>query len=469
MYHGNYGHHSSGKKTWKKTVWAVISLTDGEDDDSEVVGTYYISSKATAEAIDETVGLDLFEGVIEEDKIHKLPDGHDTIPHLFIDQKKVPTYISKNRGVACCAYNATNEFMKHWLGRQLDRHDNNWYKLNSLVTEHGLPQAHSFTVIQQLAEPYGAGVSRIIVPRNSRRFDEHQAFMLALGANPFFMADGKTSNEEAYAILYPEPVLAKMNLETPLAREQHKKDTFSTWRFECDDQPFRGAIIMRQFQHQSAGHNGGSNYIGVRDTADVENWWMAIKLDETDKINYQRKLEIPEYEEWAGAATYRWGGIKDATGRTLNQIEADIRKRKFSPKGKGGKTTALVPRTSPPPPPKGQRDLWPGRDDDTDDAFFGNSALGDSDSAEDEKIWAYAPICQECGKAPGDNVYVNDKRACKHCGTEVELKLIGLMDLLDGWEPLELEDVLGLDDLPPEADATDELPEYDPYFWGRSL
>jgi hypothetical protein len=226
--------NTAPKKTWKKTVHGMITITDGDQDDAEVLGTYYVTDKFLGEALDEVMGLDLFDGIIEKDDKHmKMPDGKKAIPHLFVDEKVVPTFISKSRGVACCAYNATNEFMKHWLGRQFDRHDNNWYKLNSLVTEHGLPQANSFTVIQQLTEPYGVGVSRIIVPKNSRRFKEHQPFMLALGANPFFMADGRTTNEEAYAKLFPEPVLNAMKLDE-LGRRKHRQGQLNKGRFECD-------------------------------------------------------------------------------------------------------------------------------------------------------------------------------------------------------------------------------------------
>jgi len=239
-----YGHNrryplTTTKKPYKKTVHGLISILTGPEEDAEIIDTYYVSDRSMAEAIDYSHGLDVFEDKISaDDKKVKMPDGIQTIPHLFVEEKLIPTFVNKSRSVACCAYNATNEFMKHWLGRQLDRHDNEWYKLNSLVTGHGLPQASSFTVIQQLIEPYNAAISRIIVPKNSRRFPEHKPFMLSLGANPFFMSDGKTTNEEAYGMLFPEQVLQAMKLDAA-GRAEHKSQQFDQWRFECDEQPFR--------------------------------------------------------------------------------------------------------------------------------------------------------------------------------------------------------------------------------------
>jgi hypothetical protein len=486
---GWQGHGRTVGGTYRKPVWGLISVTDGPDEDANVLGTYYVTEKALADAIDEAEGLDVYSDKIEEDKYHKMPHNAEEIPHLIIDKANAPTYVSRRRSVATCAYNATKEFMKHWLGRELDKHDRDWYEQNSLVTSDGLPQANSFTVIQQLCEPYGVGVSNITVPRNSRRFDEHRTFMLALGANPFFQADGRTTNEEAYAQLFPEQVLTAIGIEGDAAAAKHKKETFSGWRFECSDQPFRGAIIMRQFQTQMAGHNGGSNYYGPRDDGDFDNWWMAIKLEDLRHLEYQKPLEIPDYEIWGGSVTFNWWGIKDETGKNLRAISKKNKPHNRSTAmtpwqggsmGGGGSSGGSRSLGQP------RRDLWPNGDWDDDDYFFDarGQSLDDDDTDEvDPRFLAYNPLCDICHLDPGDSKYVDDDLVCEHCGTKVPTEMVDVAMIVEGWLPVDPNDWMEIvDNWPEDEDSKfntssdnkgggddDDLPEYDPYFWGRTL
>jgi len=409
-----------------------------------------------------------------------MPYNAKKIPNLFIKEELVPTSLSFSRSVACCAFNATNEFMKHWLGMSLDENDRKWYSSNSLVTPDGLPQINTFTVIQQLIEPYGVGIRSIQVPKNTRRFPEQVSFISALGANPFFKLDGITTNAEAYERLFPAIAQKALGLDTPLKKANHKKETFAKWRFECVEIPSLGAIAMKQFQLQSAGHNGGSNYYGPRAKFNVgegDQWLMAIKLDRLDNIDYLAAIELPKYKVYEGSKVYQWMSIKDNSGKTLSQIApytsySGNNKRNSNRAGGTNSGSGVFKSLffSGPLKKLGFSDekilkmswqtaaaLKDGerRSDEVLITPAGNwivAGKGNTSTAkrntppplpllpavksketEEDTVTAYPPLCNACQGAPGNTVYVNSTLACQNCGAEQETSTVPVSYLLDGW------------------------------------
>lgn len=481
-YGGNKAKHKP--KPSKTTIYAMISLytkIEGvkleEMSDDQILETYLIKDSRLAEGIDNSEYLNVFNDIIEkDDKKYKMPDGEEEIPHLFIEKDKVPVNRVWSRSVACCAYNATDQYMQHWLGKKLDYNDKKWYTLNSLVTRDGLPQPYSFTVIQQLTEAYGVGINSIIVPRNTRRFDEHNVFIKALGANPFYIKDGRTTNEEAYEMMFPDVALNAMGINTPEKRRSHKKEVFSKWRFECADEPKLGSIIMRQFNLDSAGHNGGSSYVGPRAPFNLndDKWLMCIRLDNLDNINYIEEPVLPEYKIYDGTLTYQWRKIKDGdktlgdripvkkypsysannsgigqskgdytTGKliALGYSKEDIKKLTWSNayylwNGKykaervkvldnGGYIFLNSKGSEKGKEGKGQTKLLTGP----------TSNDSDSKSSDDDLMLAYPPLCETCQKPPGDYIFIGKELSCQHCNTIVEKQLVPMDYILEGWEP----------------------------------
>ena len=305
---------------------------------------------------------------------------------IQIDRQDIPQKISKHRSVACCAFNATSEYMQSWLGMKLDSDDRSWYSLNELCTHDGLPQEHSFTVIHQLVTPYGLGVSRIIVPRNSRRFKGYHPFMVSLGCNPFFLADGNTTNEEALVKLFPDE--AKRNLM--------RSKMLDMWKFECSDIPVKGAIVMRQFNTEATGHNGGSNYFGPRSRIDEKGWRMSVKVDRLSNISYVKPLVVPEYKEYPGTKTPDYWKIRDDSGKSLRQIETALRVSKNAK----WKTTSHQKSLYETPAPKIPHP--PGKP---------------------AKVLAYPSMCETCQKSTIEH-YVGFDRSCEWCGTKIEAVFI---------------------------------------------
>jgi hypothetical protein len=286
---------------------------------------------------------------------------------------------------------------------ELDSDDRDWYRLNSLCDTHGLPQKNSFTVIQQLIEPYELGISHIVVPRNSRRFDEYRTFITSLGCNPYFLVDGCTTNEEALEKMFPDEK----------TRNEMRPKMNAMWRFECRDAPLMGAINMRQFQMESVGHNGGSNYWGPRSKNGADGWHMSIKIDRMSNIRYLKPINLPKYEEYPGTFTPNYWMIKDAAGRTLREIESEINKRNndnWNKTSVGSRTPLLtVP-----------------------DQTSGHDSKGNSAQTFGGKILAYEETCQVCSKSIGEN-YVDHERACQWCGSSAEIALVTMEEIGLGY------------------------------------
>lgn len=314
---GFQGHGHSTK--WKKTIYGYICVCTNVAD--ETYDMFPITSQTMIKAFEQLKGFDTEWADFSPDDDYELPKDWKQAFYVYVNAADIPTAITKNRSVACCAFEATNKYMQHWLGMMLDEDDREWYKLNSLVTSDGLPQKDSFSVIQQLVEPYGLGISSIIVPPNSRRFSEYAPFLMSLGCNPFFLADGYTTNEKALEMMFPDE-----GLRNTVGRELAK-----SWRFECREEPMKGCITMVQFQETKTGHNGGSTYRGPRSKGATTNaqgqrsWHMCVKVDKLDGIKYNTPMALEDYKEYPGSSSFVFEAMKDDDGVVLGKRIADLR------------------------------------------------------------------------------------------------------------------------------------------------
>lgn len=394
---------------YRKTARAAFTIMDGEKE----LGSFFSTEWDIGKAIDRATGLDVYEGDFEftEKDDFKLPDKQNSIPWVVIDVKDVPTKITKSRNVACCAYYATSDYMQHHMSMKLDNYDKTWYEKHHLVTQHGLPQRHSFTVIQQLVEPYDAGIRQIAVPRNSQRFEEYKPFILALGANPFFAVDGRTTNEEALERLFPTKELRDKNRDRMLAQ----------WRFECRDQPYKGAIVMKMFGGRSGAgdHNGGSSYDGPRAPTRMHgDWIMSIKLGRLENINYKKPINLPEYKEFAGNTEYDlWKIVDPGTGKTLEELKKGLYKRN------SGGSHWNAKRDTPDPKPAVKRRR-----------VVENNNKPAKDDVDVEKVWAYKEDCRVCNIPidKNDIAYANGMRSCPHCFADILKFRVPVLELKSG-------------------------------------
>jgi hypothetical protein len=422
--------HAGFKYKFKKTVYAIVEILEGDDrlGGDNVKGYEHMVTDPTLGRGLELLAEDgstetyhVYDGILDpQDEDHKMPANEKNIPWIVIHADNIPKNVSKKRTVATCAYNATDTYMKHWLGMGMDHYDKDWYTLNSLVTEDGLPQANSFTVIQQLVKPYGLGVSHIYVPRNNRRFREYLPFIKSLGANPFFATDGYTTNEEALVKLFPN--------------DEHKQNEmrdilFAQWRFECRDECPGGVIAMTQFHENSTGHNGASTYRGPRAPGNYDKWKMALKVDRLENITYLKPVDIPEYEEYEGKKVLDLWGIRNSDGKTVRglknaktsargsiygnswykKLEDDDKKKEA--KDDDDKSSNFQGSNDDDPTEPPSKGGWGYFDD-----LFGEGWFGTRTSP---GKYDYPPVCENCQQDPGER-YVSGTKICQHCESPQE-------------------------------------------------
>lgn len=287
------------------------------------------SIKHIINVLDDDISTALQTAGVKDEKNYRIVlDKKEEEAYYVLDTAKTYTIFEKDiqtkkvkRSVATCAYSATERYLQTNFGVSLHSTDREWYCDNSLVTIHGLPQENTLTVIQQLIEPYNFGISRVQVPRNSRRFPKFTPFIEGLGANPFFMADGNTTNEEAYDILYPEQRLINEKINTPEKRAAHKQKILAEWRFEATDTPVSNSIGMHQFVHDQTGHNGASSYIAPRQKFQQDNWKFSILLDRLSNIKYLKPIVLPDYTMADPDIDYDYFSIKNAEGEEIRKYK----------------------------------------------------------------------------------------------------------------------------------------------------
>jgi len=307
-------------KKFKRTAYAVIEIMHDK-------GSYQhmVQSISLARGIERSEGFELFSCDLKDNEDYKLPWKTESIPWIEVPLDDIPLVHSLNRMVPCCAFDATNNYCQKHLGFRFDNDDRSWYSEHHLVNTDGLPQANTFAVIQQLVSAYGAGISQIVLPRNCRQFSDYSPpvegfnpfmpFIQALGANPFFLQDGYTTNEEALVKLFPNEK----------RRNEMRPKMFKLWKFECRDKPLNGAIVMRQFGHKETGHNGGSFYQGPRAyrsaTWGSQEWKMSMKIDRNASNEYIKPIVLPEYKPWSGSENFDLNSIVDpGTKKTLEDL-----------------------------------------------------------------------------------------------------------------------------------------------------
>lgn len=234
----------------------------------------------------------------EIDRIHKYFDYVETDDELRVvftpenAKWKRPGYSLGH--VLMCAHDATKKYLANMLGIGLDSADATWYKEHPLTESQGLPEAHTLTVLSDLVQPYGIGISHVYVKKGCSAYEEHLLWQSALGINPEAMVDRNKSNAE---------FIAGLELEGD-ALEFMKKQA-KTWNFEYVDHIPTPCIAMSGAMSPVGAASGGGHttYYGPREK--VSNFKMGLKYDRLENIKYLADIpscnttattEVPQLE-----------------------------------------------------------------------------------------------------------------------------------------------------------------------------
>jgi hypothetical protein len=215
-----------------------------------------------------------------------------------------------------CTYDATEQLVQSLFGRKLSPEDRGWLARHPFATDEGIPTEYTATCVQGLVEPYGLRVSRVRVRRGKfTPGQEYTNWKLALGCNPFAMADGKTTNAEAAQKLGMSPA-----------------DADAMFRFEYDDRPLPGSIVgetgwtSSQVTSGGVGAQGGhARYVAPRGGS--ANWVVSVQLDWANRVEYQKAPVVPAYHgdgtgRRRGKLTLNLSDIRRADGRPVAVLKS---------------------------------------------------------------------------------------------------------------------------------------------------
>lgn len=292
----------------------VIANDSGPSKPSLPSKSSYPSYKKTEVEI-EVVGessrwtTDLYEDELEraleniDYKVEKDDKGKDVYVFVLAQDQAKYTYRTKN--VQCCAFDATEKFLKHWLGRELDSDDRDWYKNHPNTVANGLPFGCTITVLSDLVRPYGVGIKKVWMRKSTSAFEETIAWQKTLGINPEAELQRNVTNAEFLELMGPA---AEFIGEGP-----------EDWGFEYadqlpNDQPYI-AMCGLSSSTSFAGGMGHSEYYGPRRKAD--NWQLAIQFDRIENCRYKAPPPTIEYA-YSGERVLVWGSSKDKNGKPIS-------------------------------------------------------------------------------------------------------------------------------------------------------
>lgn len=144
----------------------------------------------------------------------------------------------KQKRPLMCVYDAVKTYCRDLLGVTLSTEDEEFFIKHPLVSEDGVPFPSTLRVVQELIDPYGLRISRVVIQKNYNVKGDIMQWRSMLGINPLALADRSTSNAD---------FSVQMN---------NKVDT-SGFRFEYDNTPLFPAVACGIVGGANTGWTGG--------------------------------------------------------------------------------------------------------------------------------------------------------------------------------------------------------------------
>jgi len=231
------------------------------------------------------------------------------VPTLIVHESEME-WREGFRQVSCCVLESTKTYLKNLFGITLGFEDDRWFQQNAMVTSDGVPENWAATIVHQLIEPYGLGVSKIRIWPSAlwSIYKERTSWTRALGANPLFLSDGQTTNREAVEKLAGGSDKVTKALEKEV------------WGFDCGTEPLFPGLLMYQTDKSRVGHNGACSYVGPRGSFSRDDFCMSLRIDRLENINYAGPLELKPYEAYIIQYPRPWTLKDPETDSTLRSI-----------------------------------------------------------------------------------------------------------------------------------------------------
>jgi hypothetical protein len=254
-----------------------------------------IKVAGTNEVYDTAWYKDLFDELKKKVPYETATDKGETFYWFTFPREQLGFKKAGYRQVAVCGYNGTNGFLGHLLGVQLDRDDEDWYKGHVSTDRHGILLTWIPTVLDQLVEPYGIGVSRIRFKKGEYAdYVDFAAWRASLGVNPLAIAEGPTKTNEDWAAVSGLPI----------------EEVDAEYRIDFGPRPFQPCTVACVYAGGDFGH---VSYGGPR-TVVPPHWQIAVQFARRDTILYHVPLELTPYQGKDDEYEIDWLETRDKDG-----------------------------------------------------------------------------------------------------------------------------------------------------------
>jgi hypothetical protein len=220
--------------------------------------------------------------------------------------------------VQMCAYDAVRNYVEHWCGKVLDHNDQSFFKRHQWTDKDGIGLACMPTVIHQVVEPYGLGVSRIRFPVGLYSpLEDRDAWAASLGENP-------------------------LQISNPEFAEQMGQDVDEVnemFRMDYGELPYAPSVLAYGDTTKSGG--GHVTYIGPRGRS-RENWQISVCIEPLTGFKYKVPLVLTPPTDKASTLELEWNEIRDEEGKKIGPgTTYNTKGASFNRSGKGNSSPQL--------------------------------------------------------------------------------------------------------------------------------
>ena len=226
---------------------------------------------------------DLQDGGLEPDGRVVVDKGKKTEEHFdyyLVDANGEVWRKTGRGGVNSCVYDATKKAREMLGFGSFTQADKTFFSNHAKVDTGGVSRNNVLDVVSGLLIPWGYGISKVWVPRETPINDSHRLFRDLLGCNPLALATSSTTNDE----------FVKEMEWTPEQVEEH----LGKFYWEYADLPGTPSVVMHSFSAtaksgtsaQARGGAGGhADFVGPRGSIPSD-WKIAFAIDRIEHLPY---------------------------------------------------------------------------------------------------------------------------------------------------------------------------------------
>lgn len=200
----------------------------------------------------------------------------ETINLVRVPESHVTYKEDKFLRASPCLFTASKEYCENRFGIKLDKDDDDFYQEHPYVDKDGTPQPYTLRVVQELIDPHGLRISRVVMAPGATVLGDLLQWQDVLGCNPLATLDRVTTNAE----------FAKLTEQAPETVKQEN-------RFEFGALLLRPAITCGAFSDALEASGGGhAQYAGPRKKGMPS--ILQFQIERAEFVKWYKEPVFPE-------------------------------------------------------------------------------------------------------------------------------------------------------------------------------